>query len=78
VKLKKFIANDNATADITLYDVGSDSFDDNGRSLSDGVVDGLDLSILRQFLLGTAKVSVAPFVNEAVAVSTLSSWGFDK
>lgn len=78
VKLKKFIANNDATADITLYDVGSDNFDDKGFALSDGVVDGLDLSIFRQYLLGKAKVSVAPFTAKTLAVSTLSSWGFDK
>jgi len=78
VKLKKFIAYNDANADITLYDVGSDNFDDKGFSLSDGAVDSLDISILRQQLLGTSKVSVAPFTASALAVSTLASWGFDK
>lgn len=77
VRLKKFIAKNDTAADITLYDVGSDNFDDKGFSLSDGAVDVLDLSILRQHIMGEAKVSVAPFTNSALAVSTLASWGFD-
>lgn len=77
VRLKKFVVNNDTNADITLYDVGSDNFDDKGFSLSDGAVNITDIVVLREHLLGSSKVSVAPFTNSAIAVSTLSSWGFD-
>jgi len=78
VRIKKFIANNDATADTTLYDVGSEEFDDDlNRFMSDGVVDAFDLSILRRFLLGNNQISVVPFTDSPLAVATLSSWGFD-
>lgn len=82
VGLKNYVSATEAEGNVGIYDVGSDAVDDKGYSVSDGVANSTDLTVMIKYLLGTTKLSRKLYIptdttEQTLVVSTLADWGTD-